>query len=317
VTASTTQPRPSLRAEHIRAAAASLAALPDPDHVDGAIDALAEAVVDSCLATDGAAIEAAATAVRVAAGDLEDRGADGERAEEVEWAEQRGRLYGLSDVLRWQLRARNDAATAVAVEPGSHAHRMLSLLVTSMGESSERLNSGQLAKRLRVDKTQVSRTGRELIERGLATTTSLGRKTYWDITPRGRYALEHLGTIDPDRPIAQGELPLAVAIDAGEAERGLALAAELAAEYDDLTAYVVSPRAWNGRTGTRSKHGLIMLLDAPRGKRGRLAEVRRRMAEHLRPAELTVSAGADGRTFTVIGREAGGPAPRTGARVVR
>ena len=292
------------RADHIRTAAASLGAYADPEAIDGAIDALAEAVVDSCLATDGPAMEAASAAVLVAAGDLEGRGADGERADEVDWAEQRGRLYGFADVLRWQLRARNDIESAVRIEPRSHAHKMLSLIALSTGEPAERLNGSRLAKRLGVDKTQVSRTSRDLIERGLVVTTSLGRKTFWDITPKGRYALSRLGTLDPDEPAAPTDAPVALSLDGAEHARAVELAADLTAEYDELTAYIVSPRALGER-----KHKPIMLLDAPHGKRSRLREMRKRIVAQLRSSELEVVPSNGGRTFTV------GSPPRAASRV--
>src|SRR5215217_3548267 len=153
------------RADDIRDAAAELAAITDLDEIDGAIDAVAEAVADACLASDAPAMEAAASVLRVAAADLRRR--DGAA---VDWAEQRGRLNGLVDLLRWMLRARAVKAAA-AVEPGSHAHRMLSLLATDSTGPSERLNSGEIGARLGIDKTQVSRVGRDLLERGLAVTT--------------------------------------------------------------------------------------------------------------------------------------------------
>ena len=192
------------RAEHIRRIAGSLSTIQDPNGADGTINAIAHAIADACLAGDGPGVDAATTILRAVAGDWEGRGVKASRAEEVSWAEQRGRLDGIVDVLRWILSGRAVDASAKSVEPGSHAHRMLAALGDAAHEC---LSGGDLVKRLGVDKTQVSRTGRELIDRGLVSTTALGRKTFWELTPRGRYALSQLGPVRAD-DADEGERPL-------------------------------------------------------------------------------------------------------------
>ncbi len=74
---------------------------------------------------------------------------------------------------------------------GTQAYDFLSVL----GGSSQ-LGSTELRRLLETDDTQVSRTGRRLLESGLVTRRKVGRQAYWQLTPRGRTALE-------DAPAAQ------------------------------------------------------------------------------------------------------------------
>jgi DNA-binding MarR family transcriptional regulator len=303
----TTVPSPNrtetpLRAEHIREAAASLGAVGDPRNADGAINALAHAVADACVAGDGISMEAAASALRVAAGDWEGKGAEGERAEEVGWAEQRGRLYGAVDLLRWMLQDRSAIASATSVEPGSHAHRMLSLLVSEPGESVRQLNNSEIGKRLGIDKTQVSRVGRELIARGLASTTSLGRKTFWDITPRGRYALDQLGPAHAD---GHADVPLALVLGGWSDDRAAELAAALATRHEGVTTYCVSKTALGSASGSKNRRGPLMLVDATDGYRSRLADVERDIRAKVRTAVTALEvAVTNGPAFTVSRKRA-------------
>src|SRR3954449_300533 len=72
-----------------------------------------------------------------------------------------------------------------AVAQGTQAHDFLSVL-----ERSPQLGSAELRRLLETDETQVSRTGRRLLESGLATRRKVGREVFWQLTPRGRRALE-------------------------------------------------------------------------------------------------------------------------------
>ncbi|MBN1530404.1 MAG: helix-turn-helix transcriptional regulator [Thermoleophilaceae bacterium] len=72
-----------------------------------------------------------------------------------------------------------------AVARGTQAHDFLSVL-----DGPPHLGSAELSRLLDTDDTQVSRTGRRLLERGLVTRRKAGRKAFWQLTPRGRRALE-------------------------------------------------------------------------------------------------------------------------------
>lgn len=284
------------RAEHILSLAASLGNVPDSDGADGAINAVAHVVADACLAGDGPAIDAAAGALRASAGDWEGRGADGSRSDEVGWAEQRGRIYGIADVLRWVLQGRAVDATAKTVEPGSHAHRMLSALGA---DGVDHLSGTDLTERLAVDKTQVSRTGRELIDRGLVTTTALGRKTMWELTPRGRYALSQLGSVVSDD--VNADAPLALILGGMDDSVAAALAAEVVGSHEGLIAFVVGPGAHEARR-RGARRAPLVLVHAPPGRRGELTsvedDVRARGRTRVQSAAVT-SVGE--RTYTVQG----------------
>ena len=58
-----------------------------------------------------------------------------------------------------------------------------------LGGSSQS-GSAELRRGLDVDETQVSRTGRRLLESGLVTRRKVGREVFWQLTPRGQRALE-------------------------------------------------------------------------------------------------------------------------------
>ena len=72
-----------------------------------------------------------------------------------------------------------------AVTQGTQAHDFLRVL-----DDSPQLGSTELRRLLETDETQVSRTGRRLLESGLVTRRKIGRQVFWHLTPRGRQALE-------------------------------------------------------------------------------------------------------------------------------
>jgi DNA-binding MarR family transcriptional regulator len=75
--------------------------------------------------------------------------------------------------------------SGAAVAQGTQAHDFLRLL-----DRAAQSGSAELRRRLDVDETQVSRTGRRLLESGLVTRRKVGREVFWQLTPRGRQALE-------------------------------------------------------------------------------------------------------------------------------
>jgi AcrR family transcriptional regulator/DNA-binding MarR family transcriptional regulator len=71
-----------------------------------------------------------------------------------------------------------------AVAQGTQAHDFLRVL-----DDSSQLGSAELRRLLETDETQVSRTGRRLLESGLVTRRKVGRQVFWQLSPRGRRAL--------------------------------------------------------------------------------------------------------------------------------
>jgi AcrR family transcriptional regulator/DNA-binding MarR family transcriptional regulator len=71
------------------------------------------------------------------------------------------------------------------VAQGTRAHDFLFAL-----DGSPQLGSAELRRLLEIDETQVSRTGRRLLESGLVTRRKVGRQVFWQLTPRGQRALE-------------------------------------------------------------------------------------------------------------------------------
>ena len=71
------------------------------------------------------------------------------------------------------------------VVQGTQAHDFLTVL-----DGPPQLGSTELRRLLETDETQVSRTGRRLLESGLVTRRKAGRQVFWQLTPRGRQALE-------------------------------------------------------------------------------------------------------------------------------
>jgi AcrR family transcriptional regulator len=72
-----------------------------------------------------------------------------------------------------------------AVAQGTQAHAFLRVL-----DGSPQLGSAELRRLLEIDETQVSRTGRRMLESGLVTRRKVGRQVFWQLTPRGQRALE-------------------------------------------------------------------------------------------------------------------------------
>ena len=71
-----------------------------------------------------------------------------------------------------------------AVAQGTQAHDFLRVL-----GGSPQLGSAELRRLLETDETQVSRTGRRLLESGLVTRRKVGRQVFWQLAPRGQHAL--------------------------------------------------------------------------------------------------------------------------------
>ena len=131
-------------------------------------DAVTLGLVDALLASDGATLAASLPALRDARAD-----AEGELA---------GRLDAAIAFAHWGVER---LPSEGAVAGGTHAHDFLRAL-----ESVPQLGSSELRQLLEVDETEVSRTGRRLLEVGLVMRRKVGRSVFWGLTPRGRRALE-------------------------------------------------------------------------------------------------------------------------------
>ena len=133
-------------------------------------EAVALGLVDALLECDGETLAAALEALRDARAS-----ADGDE-ELVGW------LDAAIAFAHWGLER---VPSQAAVTQGTQAHDFLRVL----GDSPQ-LGSTELRRLLETDETQVSRTGRRLLESGLVTRRKVGRQAFWQLTPRGQRALE-------------------------------------------------------------------------------------------------------------------------------
>ena len=140
----------------------------------GRLEAVALGLVDTLLEGDDETLDAALLALR----DARAR-ADGDQ-------ELAGWLDAAIAFAHWGLER---APSRAVVTQGTQAHDFLRLL-----DSSPQLGSAELGRLLEVDDTQVSRTGRRLLESGLVTRSKVGRQVLWQLTPRARHALEEVPT---------------------------------------------------------------------------------------------------------------------------
>lgn len=144
------------------------------DADSGRREAVSLGLVDALLARDADTLAAAVDALR----DARAR-ADGD-------AELGGWLDGAIAFAHWGLER---VPSPAAVAHGTLAHGFLSALA-----GARQLGSADLGERLQTDETQVSRTGRRLLESGLVTRSKVGRQVFWQLTPRGRQALDDAPT---------------------------------------------------------------------------------------------------------------------------
>ena len=133
-------------------------------------EAVALGLVDAVLAGDDETLAATLDALRDA------------RARAAGDRELTGWLDAAIAFAHWGLER---LPSSPAVAEGTQAHDFLSVL-----DGSGRLGSTELRRLLETDETQVSRTGRRLLESGLVTRRRVGRQAFWELTPRGQRALE-------------------------------------------------------------------------------------------------------------------------------
>lgn len=164
---------------------------------EGRLEALALGLVDALLDADETTLKAALEALRAARGRVlaaePERGLERERL--LGW------LAGTIAVAHWALERLTPESTLAAVPAGSQAHVFLQAL-----EGSPQVGSAELRQLLETDETQVSRMGRRLLESGLVSRRKVGRYVFWELTPRGRRALEVVpaGSPAPSPPAGSG-----------------------------------------------------------------------------------------------------------------
>ena len=150
---------------------------------DGQFNALGMLVTDASLAADEPALEAAQNGLQwLYSRTLTPAGTGDDHVDE-----RRGRLLGMIDITHWALR-RLPSTLQAGPSPASHARRFLEAVAERPGLSNQ-----ELAVRLDIDETEVSRVGRRLLAAGLVWRRKEWRRNAWDITPRGRKSLENAG----------------------------------------------------------------------------------------------------------------------------
>jgi DNA-binding transcriptional ArsR family regulator len=146
---------------------------------DARYEALMALLTDAILASDESALLAGEEGLqRVYATQLDVEEPDAEQLQ------QRGRVLSALQFVTWTLRRLTPAELIARLEPGSYARAFLEAIDRHSG-----LSNGDIAARLGVDETEVSRVGRRLVNAGLASKQRIGRRNQWRVTPRGRHAL--------------------------------------------------------------------------------------------------------------------------------
>ena len=134
------------------------------------LDAVALGLLDAVLEADAEALGAALDALRDA------RARAGEQDRLLGW------LDAAVAFAHWGLER---VPSPAGVARGTQAHEFLAAL-----DGSPPLGNAELRRLLETDETQVSRTGRRLLDSGLVTRRKVGRQVFWQLSPRGRRALE-------------------------------------------------------------------------------------------------------------------------------
>ena len=133
-------------------------------------EAVVLGLVDALLECDDETLAAALDALRDA------------RASSTDDQELTGWLDAAIAFAHWGLER---VPSQAAVAQGTQAHDFLCVL----GDAPQ-LGGAELGRLLEIDETQVSRTGRRLLESGLVTRRKVGRQVFWQLTPRGKRAVE-------------------------------------------------------------------------------------------------------------------------------
>lgn len=146
---------------------------------DGRLDALALGLVDALLEGEHETLRAVQQELRGARGRVLAGDGEPDRERLLGW------LAGMTAVVHWALERATPESAPGAVAAGTQAHQFLEVL-----QDARHAGSAELRQLLETDETQVSRTGRRLLESGLVSRRKVGRQVFWELTPRGRRALE-------------------------------------------------------------------------------------------------------------------------------
>lgn len=165
------------------------------------LDSLSLGLVDTVVAADDATLRAALGALREARARA--MATDGASEQLMGW------LTAAISFAYWGLERVSPESAASEVAPGTHAWKFIEAL-----EQSEALGSGELRELLGVDETEVSRSGRRLLESGLVRRTKAGRQVSWELTPRGRRLVQRtprskLASAGAKKPIAGADFWMA------------------------------------------------------------------------------------------------------------
>jgi DNA-binding MarR family transcriptional regulator len=124
-----------------------------------------------------------------------------------------GRLRAIVALASYGLEQIQSPAAAAAVEPGSVGSRFLNAL----RDADSELSSSDLAAVLRVDATEVSRTGRRLLGLNMVSRKRLGRRSRWTLTPHGHTVSTSMHK--QEREVAALPMPRPVLLVWGEAQQ--------------------------------------------------------------------------------------------------
>jgi hypothetical protein len=141
------------------------------------LSAVTLGLVDAILCADVEALEATTDPLRDALADIS---TDTGHAREI-----RGWLLGMLSFTEWSLQ-RLPSPDEIELIHDTHARRFLEALC----RADQPLGSKDLRQHLSTGDSQISRTGRELMARGLVVQRRIGRTALWEPTPRGRQLLQ-------------------------------------------------------------------------------------------------------------------------------
>jgi predicted transcriptional regulator len=101
--------------------------------------------------------------------------------------ETRGRALMLIDIVGWALERALAGNALAGLDEDSSAHAFLKAVQEESG-----LSNSRIAEIISVSDEEASRIGRRLADGGFATKRRLGRRNFWEITPKGLHTLELL-----------------------------------------------------------------------------------------------------------------------------
>lgn len=174
---------------------------------DGWFSAMGRLTLDAALAGESGVLREVSDALFDAAASLQpDTGEQSQRAA--------GRLLAMAEFADFGVSKAGPAIAAAELGPNTLAARMLAFVA----KHPDCTNSDFISE-LKIDKTQVSRSGRRLLVLGVAACRRVGRENRWSITPRGRSSLARLQWLSAaSRPGATSDQQSSVPVQVVPAE---------------------------------------------------------------------------------------------------